>query len=377
MKKPIVLSQMDARRIWLRAQKLDTREPFGSGPEATKAAIEHLGYVQIDTINVIERCHHHILYSRIPRYRREHLRQAQTVDKTVFEYWTHALAYIPIRDFRFYLPAMKAQRKKLTYWNSSVDPKDYRRVIRTIRENGPITIRDIEDEVLVEKEHLWASRKPSKAALQLGFWTGVLTTSERNGMLRTYELTDRHFGWDKWPKPATERQIFEYLVDTALRAQGVISIASIAHVRRNVRKPITEILEKRVRRKALVPVEVEGLLHWASPEALEVPSEPSDRLVHILNPFDPLIIQRKRTSLFFGYDHVFEAYVPKAKRQFGYFTLPVLVGETIEAMLDLKTDRAAGKVLIQAWHWTGKGSRALKAAIEEELGRFERFQLGA
>jgi uncharacterized protein YcaQ len=376
MKKPIVLSQADARRIWLRAQRLDTREPFGSGPEATKAVIEHLGYVQIDTINVIERCHHHILFSRIPGYRREHLRQAQTTDKSVFEYWTHALAYVPIRDFRFYLPAMKEQRKKLTYWNSSVDPKDYRRVIRTIRENGPITIRDIEDEVLVEKEHLWASRKPSKAALQLGFWTGVLTTSERNGMLRTYELTARHFGWDAWPKPATERQIFEYLVDTALRAQGVISIASIAHVRRNVRKPITEILERRVRRKTLVPVEVGGVAHWASPEALEVGPEPLSRLVHILNPFDPLIIQRKRTSLFFGYDHVFEAYVPKAKRRFGYFTLPVLVGDRIEAMLDLKTDRGAGKVLIQAWHWTGRGNRALKAVIEEELGRFERFQLG-
>jgi uncharacterized protein YcaQ len=376
MKKPIVLSQADARRIWLRAQRLDTREPFGSGPEATKAVIEHLGYVQIDTINVIERCHHHILFSRIPGYRREHLRQAQTTDKSVFEYWTHALAYVPIRDFKFYLPAMKEQRKKLTYWNSSVDPKDYRRVIRTIRENGPITIRDIEDEVLVEKEHLWASRKPSKAALQLGFWTGVLTTSERNGMLRTYELTDRHFGWDEWPKPATERQILEYLVDTALRAQGVISIASIAHVRRNIRKLVTEILERRVRRKTLVPVEVGGVAHWASPEALEVGPEPSDRLVHILNPFDPLIIQRKRTSLFFGYDHVFEAYVPKAKRRFGYFTLPVLVGDRIEAMLDLKTDRGAGKVLIQAWHWTGRGNRALKAVIEEELGRFERFQLG-
>ena len=93
--KPIPLTQSRARRIWLRAQRLDTRAPFGDGPAATPAAVEHLGYVQIDTINVIERCHHHILYTRIPAYQREHLRQAQSIDKTVFEYWTHALSYLP------------------------------------------------------------------------------------------------------------------------------------------------------------------------------------------------------------------------------------------------------------------------------------------
>ena len=99
--KPHPLTKTEARRIWLRAQRLDTPAPFGEGPEATAAAVEHLGYVQIDTINVIERCHHHILFSRIPNYRRADLRQAQSVDKSVFEYWTHALSYVPAKDFRF------------------------------------------------------------------------------------------------------------------------------------------------------------------------------------------------------------------------------------------------------------------------------------
>ena len=93
--KPHALSLPEARRIWLNAQRLDTAAPFGDGPEATRAAIEHLGYVQIDTINVIERCHHHILYTRIPAYRRTDLRHAQAVEKSVFEYWTHALSYVP------------------------------------------------------------------------------------------------------------------------------------------------------------------------------------------------------------------------------------------------------------------------------------------
>src|ERR1700716_4450418 len=110
--KSFSLTKVEARRIWLRSQRLDTQAPFGEGPQATTAAVEHLGYVQIDTINVIERCHHQILYTRIPGYQREHLRQAQTIDKTVFEYWTHALSYVPTRDMRFYLGDMKRYRRE-------------------------------------------------------------------------------------------------------------------------------------------------------------------------------------------------------------------------------------------------------------------------
>jgi len=103
-------------------------------------------------------------------------------------------------------------------------------------------------------------------------------------------------------------------------------------------------------------------------------------LVHILSPFDPLVIQRKRTELFFDYGHRFEAYVPKEKRVFGYFALPVLAGDSIVAALDLKTDRKSRKLLMQKWNWVGtaapRGARKdLKRRIEEELHRFERFQL--
>jgi len=117
-------------------------------------------------------------------------------------------------------------------------------------------------------------------------------------------------------------------------------------------------------------------VHWAAPETLDAQPEPSS-LTHILSPFDPLIIQRKRLRHFFAYDHLFEAYVPKAKRKVGYFTLPVLVGDEVVAALDLKTDRAARRLLIQSWHWLEHARpRMHKPLIEEELGRFERFQLG-
>ncbi len=377
------LTKAEGRQIWLRAQRLDTRAPFGDGPQATAAAVEHLGYVQIDTINVIERCHHHILWNRIPDYRRADLRQAQSVDRSVFEYWTHALSYVPAKDLRFFIPAMKRHKREGHKWLASVKPADLRKVMRLIRRDGALTIRDIDDDVLVDKEHLWASRKPSKRALQLAFYTGELTVSERNGMLKTYELMTRHFGWDRPPKPASVRETTAYLLDRALRAQGVVSLDSICHLDAPNKAEVRRLIEGRVRRGELVPVGLAGAgkqEHWAEPATLENAGGAASELVHILSPFDPLIIQRKRTHLFFDYEHRFEAYVPKEKRLFGYFALPVLAGDAVVAALDLKTDRKNRKLLLQKWSWVGDGAkrgarRELKRRVEEELHRFERFQL--
>jgi uncharacterized protein YcaQ len=242
----ITLSKAQARRIWLHAQKLDTPAPFGNGPQATPAVVRHLGYVQIDTIHVIERCHHHILYSRIPQYRREHLHQAQALDKSVFEYWGHALAYIPTADFRFHVRDMRSYAQNDTPWLRGTKDEEVRRMLARIRKNGALTIRDIDDDVLVEKNHEWASRKE------------------------------------------------------------------------------------------LLPVAFEGsgkTQHWATPELLATVPQETGEWVHILSPFDPLIIQRKRLELFFDYQHRFEAYVPKEKRVFGYFACPVLCGDQGRARL--------------------------------------------
>jgi len=376
---PVTIDAATARRIWLNAQRLDTRAPFGAGPAATEAAIAHLGYVQIDTINVVERSHHHILYTRIPDYRRADLQQAQADDRTVFEYWTHALAYVPVGDFRFFVPAMKAHRANATQWAARAPDAEVSRVLRRIRRDGPVSIRDMDDEVLVEKHHPWASRKPSKAALQRAFYDGRLTIGARQGMVKSYELTERHFGWRGLPRGATAGQLAAYRLDRALRAQGIVSAPSVMYPWLRFSPEVEAELARRVRRRALVEVRIAGsdVPHWVAPETLDAGLPPLAPLVHILSPFDPLVIQRARLKLFFGYEHVFEAYVPKAKRRFGYFTLPVLAGDEMVAALDLKADRAAGQLLIQAWHWLDAGRpRAHKKLIEEELGRFERFQLG-
>jgi uncharacterized protein YcaQ len=128
----------------------------------------------------------------------------------------------------------------------------------------------------------------------------------------------------------------------------------------------------------LTPAVIQGaekVEHWAETRTLDA-IQPLDRQrVHILSPFDPLIIQRRRLKLLFDYEHRFEAYVPKEKRVMGYFALPVLVGDEIVAAIDLKADRAKEALRIQQWTWLGRDAKRHKSCIETELRRFERFQV--
>jgi uncharacterized protein YcaQ len=375
---PIQLTSAQGRRIWLHAQRLDTAEPFGAGPKATPAAVAHLGYLQIDTINVIERSHHHILHTRIPTYQREHLHQALTIDKTVFEYWTHALSYVPTESLRFYVRQMRQDWQLENGWFVTVSKADLRKVLSRIRKHGALTMRDIEDEP-VEKDHPWASRKPSKRVLELAFYKGLVTISQRVGMLKTYELTTRHFGWDRLPRAATERETLNYLLDRALQSQGIVSVESVCYLDAPRKLAMRRLVESRVRRKELMPVQLEGAgqsLHWVRPDTLDAIPDPAQEQIHILSPFDPLIIQRKRFQLFFDYEYRFEAYVPKHKRVFGYFLCPVLIGDRVVAGLDLKTDRSQQKLLIQRWNWISRSaSRAHQQQVEAALHKFEQFQL--
>ncbi|MCS6758463.1 MAG: winged helix DNA-binding domain-containing protein [Candidatus Devosia euplotis] len=353
-KAPLVLDIARARHLWIAAQRLDSPAPFGVEPAATHAAIAHLGYVQIDTINAIERCHHHILAPCIPDYRRSDLVQAQSSDKSVFEYWTYALSYVPTADLPFFLPAMRQYRLAPSRWFGSVTPQEVKAMAMRLRREGPLSIRDIGDDTLVDKDHPWASRKPSKRVLEMMFYQGLVAIGAR--------------------------QIVAYKLDRALRSQGLVSLDSICHLDAPSKAAVKAIIDSRVRAKKLVPVIIAGnakLLHLAAPETLDTPAGEPPELVHILSSFDPLIIQRKRLKLFFGYDRLFEAYLPAFKRKLGYFALPVLLGDCIVAAFGLKTDRAAGKLIVQRWTRFADVGAAGQAAIDAALHRFEKFRLGA
>lgn len=373
-----MINKSTAKNIWIHSQKLDQIKPFGLGVNAVTKAVSHLGYVQIDTINVIERCHHHILYNRIPNYHPQFLYQAQTIEKSVFEYWTHALSYVPTADFKYFVNSMNNVNTLEGAWFSTVTENDYKKVKTLLKKQGAISIRDIKDDVLVEKTHAWGSSKPSKKALQLGFYKGDFAIAERDGMLKKYDLTERHFGWNSKPKAVKPIEYTNYILERALRSQGIVSVDSICHLSRSQKMPVAALIEKKVKSQELVEVKLEQtqkINFFCKPETLDKKYKISEQ-THILSPFDPLIIQRKRLKIFFDYEHFFEAYLPKEKRKFGYFTLPVLHKNNIIALLDLKTDRTQKKILIQNWVWLKKyKSISNKKVIENELDRFEKFQI--
>ena len=236
---------------------------------------------------------------------------------------------------------MRGHKREGHRWFKSVKPKDLRKVLRLIRRDGALTIRDIDDDVLQDKQHLWASRKPSKRALELAFFPGALAISERNGMLKTYDLMTRHFGWDKPPKPASATEITAYLLDRALRAQGSsVSIRSAISMRRARRRCATDPGARPPRRTG-----ARRDRRRRQAAALGAAGDVGGRgrgrtdLVHILSPFDPLIIQRKRTNCFSTTTTSSRRMCRRRSGMFGYFALPVLVGDRIVAALDLKTDR--------------------------------------
>jgi hypothetical protein len=286
---------------------------------------------------------------------------------------------MPTENLRFYVRPMRQHWQRRIVWFDKVSHDDLRRVMARIRKDGALSMRDIEDEP-VDKDYSRASRKPSKRVLEVAFYKGLVTISQRAGMLKTYELLTRHFGWDRLPRATTERETLDYLLDRALQSQGIVSVESICYLDPPRKPAMRRLVEARVRRKDLIPVQLQGAgesQYWVRPHTLDAIPDPPQERVHILSPFDPLVIQRKRLQLFFDYEYRLEAYLPRHKRVFGYFVCPVLIGDRIVAALDLKTDRSQQKLLVQRWNWIGENaSPAHQKQVEDALHRFERFQLG-
>lgn len=379
--KTLKISKTQARQILLKAAGLSQPHPVKNISKDLLQIIHQIGYLQIDTISVIERAHHHILWSRWPGYQLKHLHQLQAEDKSIFEYWTHALAYVPTKDYKYFVPQMKNFSKSPGPWMNKVTPESRKELLKRIQKQGPLSISDVKDDVLVEKDHDWASKKPSKRVMQYLFHSGELTISRREGMRKYYELTQRHFQWKEPPKACTSEQQLEYWIERSLRSQGLISVDSVGYLKSMpVKKEIFNEIHSFAKKDLLIPVEVEGLKAnslWIKNDSfLESKKNDVGDLIHILSPFDPLVIQRKRLHYFFDYQHLFEAYIPIPKRKYGYFGLPVFSGDQVVSVIDFKTDRVNKKLLVQKWTWLGKyKSKSLKVKIEEKIDQFEDFQL--
>ena len=215
------------RRIALDAQGLTRVEPFGRGIDATHRALEQLGYVQIDTISIVARAHHHTFWNRVPNYYPSHLDRLVR-DGRAFEYWFHAASYLPIRDYRYALPRMHAL-KRGEHWFAK-DRKLMRAVLDRIRAEGPLLARDFETPK--GRKQGWWDWKPAKRALEQLFMQGDLMAAGREGFQKVYDLPERVLPSDVDTSTPTIDELAGYLLDTALRAHGFAIPKEVTYLRR-------------------------------------------------------------------------------------------------------------------------------------------------
>lgn len=366
------LSPPRARQLVLHSQQLPSGRKTGSAPAATLAALEHLGYIQIDTISVVERAHHHTLWNRNPRYQPGHLDQL-FADKTAFEYWSHAAAYLPMRDYRFSLPrkqAMKSGEQK--HWYPR-DEKMIRYVHDRIQAEGPLMAKDFEHKG--EKTGEWQS-KPAKQALEYLFMQGDLMIPYRQNFHKVYDLTERVLpdGVDNRLPDAEEYA--RHLIRRFLLANGLAQAADFVYLRKGVKPTLLQVLAQMLENNELILIRVGKINYYALPESSELLNKPLARSkLKILSPFDNLLIQRQRMRDLFNFDYQIECYVPAAKRKYGYFSLPILWDGRLVARMDCKAKRKRKELQILNLHQEPSLRKVdeFRAALQTTLQDFMHF----
>lgn len=374
------LSIQQARKLVLFSQRLPPSKQTGTAIAATLSAIEHLAYIQIDTISVIQRAHHHTLWNRNPRYKPEQLDQL-IANKHVFEYWSHAAAYLPMTHYRFSLPRKNALRRgDQNHWYPR-NEKLMKSVLNRISAEGPLMAKDFEDEKSKSKSKPgdWKS-KPSKQALETLYMQGDLMTSSRVNFHKVYDLTERVLpeGIDT-SEPSVD-EYSRFLITQYLLANGLGQAAEIAYLLKNTKPMVTATLQEMAANGELVELTVDSHHYFALTASLETLSKPLARSkLKILSPFDNLLIQRKRMRALFDFDYLIECYVPEAKRQYGYFSLPILWDGKLVARMDCKVDKS--KSILNIKHLALEPSlaknpvktEAFYLALHKELDAFLTF----
>lgn len=330
------LTIQQARKLVLRSQKVLPTKQFGKAIDATLGIIEHLGYIQIDTISAIQRAHHHTLYTRNPRYKTTHL-DTLMGQKRIFEYWSHAAAYLPMKDYRFSLPRKRAIAiGKESHWYTR-DKQLMKSVLQRIESEGPLMAKDFSHKG--KKLGAWET-KAAKQALENLYMQGELMVSSRKNFHKVYDLTERVLPEYVDTTMPNEGEYMRYLIVRYLRANALGQASEIAYLLKNTKKEVSVALKEMLLSGELEQVEVKGVVYYILPESLGVLNKSLGQSnLKILSPFDNLIIQRKRTKELFGFDYLLECYVPQEKRQFGYFVLPILWDGTLVARMDCKADR--------------------------------------
>lgn len=324
--------------------------PFGRGITATRKAIEQLGYVQIDTISVVARAHDHVLRTRVPNYTPGHLDRLQR-NGHVFEYWYHAAAYLPMRDYRYALPKMHAMKRREDRWIRSRDDKLMGEVLSYVRAEGPTKARDFE--APASDRGGWWNWKPAKRALEQLFMQGDLMITGREGFQKVYDLTERVLPADVDTREPTTAEVAGHLLETSLRSHGFATRKGMTYGRpgKPLREALLALLDTAVADNRLVTLRLpSGEVAFADPELLDQRAPPVSNRVRILSPFDSAVIQRDRSQAVFDFDYQIECYVTQAERRYGYFCLPLLYGDRFVGRADCKAHRKTGVFEVVALH---------------------------
>lgn len=364
------ISLKEARRIILYRQGL--LSPL-SDIFSVKDYCERLGYVQIDTISVVERAHHHVLYNRMGKYITAMLDIALEKEKSIFEYWSHAASYLPMRDYRYSLVRKKYISEGSTAWFSE-DLDVQSSLLTYIRENGAVQSNDFDHEHSSQKKGGWWSWKPTKKALEHLFMKGDLMIARREGFRKIYDIPERVLPSDIDTTFPTPQEYLDYCIYSAINAQGLASIDDMTHLRsashkKNIQKRLDELL----RNTSLIPIEIESLnqLYYSTADILAEHIPKNKKRVHILSPFDNLIIRRKKVKETFNFDYTIECYVPEHKRVYGYFSLPILYGTEFIGRIDCKAERKNQIFIIKGLFSEGQLDREeLYRIIEPTLYNF-------
>ena len=363
------------KRLALASQGLIGRSPFGTGTSGAIKAIEHLSYIQLDSISVIERAHNHIWRSRVPDFRPDQSNQLLE-DAQVFEYWAHAAAYLPIKEYRYYLADKSAVKDGTLRRGYIKDRKLMAQVLKRIADEGPLASKDLEDRRT--KSNGWWDWKPAKRAVEALYFEGELMISSRAGFQKTYDLAERVLpkGIDSTPPTIEERA--SHMLDQQLDCHGLVSAVGATYGRRDaaLRQAMKAELAQRLAAGTLVTVTLRNdSLYYIEPEQLEQPMPRLDNRLKILSPFDNAVIQRKRLADLFAFDYQLECYVPAPKRRYGYLALPLLYKDNFVGRMDCKAHRTDKVLEIKGLFFeSGHDTPEVHTALDKALPDFAGFQ---
>lgn len=368
------LTNRESRRAIIAANGLATPP---TGPLDLPELITQLGYVQLDTIRAVTRAHHHILWSRNQNYREPMLWRALKDDRSLFEHFTHdacllPMSLYPVWRWQFARMAKRFQRSKTWIKDAALQAH----IRDRIAAEGPLSTHAFDTKITGEKK-MW-DRPPHKRAMDYMWYVGELSTCHRENFVKYYDLPERVI-----PAEARDAAKPDDPLDWLCReALSRLWVATPAEIQDFWGAASAAEVKAWLAQADVVPVEIQGSdgdvqQAYALPQKVETLTDlpaPTSRL-RILSPFDPLVRNRKRLARVFGFDYRIEIFVPQAQRQWGYYVFPILEGERFVGRIDMKADRAEGRLdVLKLWHEPGvRWGGARQAKLESELKRMARF----